>query len=430
MLTGEQLRKAREQRGLSRPQLAKMTGLTESKIYTIERGRHMTPVERVKLGEVFGFDPSAMTLRRETDFGTLVGPELQIGETFTVLSPTEATLTPPSTGGGPIAEAGVRLISHSELADFKSCRRRWWLRWHRGLRPREDEPIGPRAIGNRIHQSLALYYTPGYVNSLDPVAALELLIARDWTTLSTTLPGLAGDLRKQFDSEANLERAMVSGYVDWLSDTGSDAYLDVTAPESYVEHSIGPYRRYEDVRLIGRLDVRVRRTTDGSAMFLDHKTVQNFVQPSRTLKLDEQMLHYHLLERRGNDLATARSDGALYNMIRRVKRTPQARPPFYERLQVRHNDHEIESYAKRTEGTVLDLLKVEERVQAPELHRSYAYPRPSRECLWCPFFEVCPMFDDGSRAEDMLEARFQTGDPLDYYRQPAPLATADQGAEE
>jgi len=29
---------------------------------------------------------------------------------------------------------------------------------------------------------------------------------------------------------------------------------------------------------------------------------------------------------------------------------------------------------------------------------------------------VCPMFDDGSRVEDALQAHFIAGDPYDYYR--------------
>ena len=49
-------------------------------------------------------------------------------------------------------------------------------------------------------------------------------------------------------------------------------------------------------------------------------------------------------------------------------------------------------------------------------HSQVAYPTPSRDCTWkCPFFAVCPMFDDGSAVEEAIENMFDTGDPYAYY---------------
>lgn len=472
MIDGVTVEAARIARKWARRELAERSGLTEASIYTIEKkGRNPKPTEKVALAAAFGWDyhgrPLPQPMPEWVDAPAVDEPEppaepeppvarmtlsgavaklagvpvlvpsglqavVKLAAEHEQAAVREALLRP-QPPDGPIAEEGVRLVSHSELRTFKACRRRWWLEWRRGLRPKVESPFGVMAVGNRIHQALALYYTPAGVGSIDPATALELLIVKDWTALTERI-GTREELRKEFDKEANLERAMVTGYIEWLANTGADADLEVIAPETYVEYSLGHMTPdYEEVRLIGRLDVRVRRITDGSAMFIDHKTVANFTTPAKTLKLDEQMLHYHLLERRGNDLAMPRSDGALYNMLRRVKRTPRAQPPFYERVPVRHNDHEIESYALRTAATIRDILEVERHVdhiphgqQAPP----EAYPRPSRECSWCPFFEVCPMFDDGSRAEDMIAARYQAGDPLDYYRVSALAGDADQGTEE
>lgn len=468
MIDGVTVEAARQALGWSRRELAERCGMTEASLYTMEkRGRQPKPTEKVALAAAFGWDyhgrplpqpmpevtsppPEPGLVQQAIEAGLVVPSLLPTGiQTVATLAaehekevaarvfePFDGERREPAPGepvqiDGPVHEEGVRLISHSELRDFKACRRRWWLGWHRGLKPKVESPFGAMAVGNRIHQALAHYYTPGGVDSIDPATALEMIIMQDWTKIADRL-GNIPEARKQFDSEANLERAMITGYVEWLANTGADADLEIIAPETYVEHSLGAVTvRYDEVRLIGRLDVRARRITDGSAMFIDHKTVANFTEPVKTLQLDEQMLHYHLLERRGNDLAVVRADGALYNMLRRVKRTAGAKPPFYQRTHIRHNDHEITSYEIRTLGTIDDIMRVEKKLTAGGQYgvRAATYPRPSRECSWCPFFEVCPMFDDGSRAEAMIEARYDQGDPLDYYRQPA-IVGPDQGTEE
>jgi len=166
------------------------------------------------------------------------------------------------------------------------------------------------------------------------------------------------------------------------------------------------------------MDVRATRVTDGSVVFIDHKTVGSITAKTRLLHLDEQMLHYHLIEEGGAVDGPARPDGALYNMLRRVKRTPGAKPPFYARVHVPHNDRELVSYRARTLGVIQDMLDVEDTLvkTGERTHLSVVYPRPSQECTWCPFFQVCGMFDDGSRAEDMLDAYYEVGDPLEYYQ--------------
>jgi hypothetical protein len=57
-----------------------------------------------------------------------------------------------------------------------------------------------------------------------------------------------------------------------------------------------------------------------------------------------------------------------------------------------------------------------EQLEAGADHRAVAYPSPGDYCNWgCPFVKLCPMFDDGSRADDMLAANFVQGDVWQYY---------------
>jgi hypothetical protein len=208
---------------------------------------------------------------------------------------------------------------------------------------------------------------------------------------------------------------MLEGYIQWLAETGADAEIEVIAAETYVE---APLHEFNDrVAIIGKMDVRVRRVIDNVRLFIDHKSVASVTQPTIMLPLDEQMLHYHLLEFLTLEEGASRSDGALYNMLRRVKRTAAAKPPFYSRVEVRHNKQELDSYRRRLVGTITDILVVEGQLRDGARHQTVAYPNPTRDCTWdCPFIAVCPMFDDGSRVDAMLEEHYVVGDPLSYYQ--------------
>ena len=67
-------------------------------------------------------------------------------------------------------------------------------------------------------------------------------------------------------------------------------------------------------------------------------------------------------------------------------------------------------------AVIRDINDVTARLDAGESHLTAAYPRPNKDCSWkCEFFPVCPLFDDGSRAEDMIQSLYVVGDPLDRY---------------
>jgi len=137
--------------------------------------------------------------------------------------------------------------------------------------------------------------------------------------------------------------------------------------------------------------------------------------PMKTIAMNEQMLHYHLLEllNGGED---ERSDGALYNMLRKVKRTARANPPFYERVEVRHNPHELESFMKRISGEIMDMLVAEARLNDGGDPLTIVYPTINDSCSWsCDFYPICPMVDDGSRLEDAIANLYTVGEPLAYY---------------
>ena len=320
---------------------------------------------------------------------------------------------------GPDRSQGYELYSNSEIQTFQDCRRRWWLVYYRWLAARVESPTGALAIGGRIHRALQAWYVPDGQTRVDPRTALERLIAEDWTRVVRALGSDSVDLvlEKKFSAEAVLERAMIEGYVQWLAEEGHDANLRVIQSESYVEADVSEHFGHDaKIKLIAKLDVQVERTSDGVRMFIDHKTVGEFNTWRRLTPLHPQMLHYHLIEWLSTEEGERRCDGALYNMLRKVKRTATAKPPFYDRIEVHHNLTELESFKTRTFGVINEIQSVRQRLEEGEDPLAIVYPRPTRDCHWkCDFFQVCGMFDDGSRVEDMLRAMYVSRDPLTYY---------------
>jgi hypothetical protein len=61
-------------------------------------------------------------------------------------------------------------------------------------------------------------------------------------------------------------------------------------------------------------------------------------------------------------------------------------------------------------------MRVRHALDSGESHAFNAYPKASRDCKWkCQFFTICPMFDDGSAAEQALSEMYEETDPYAYY---------------
>lgn len=319
---------------------------------------------------------------------------------------------------------GVHHFSNTEITTFQQCPRKWWLIWYRGLTPRLREVQGPRSTGTRLHIALAaLYSLPAIYsencsaaapssraqNALDLVQAEDLVRLHVQYEFDEDLEMRVAKIKSDFD----LERIMLEGYLEWIQETGIDKDLEVIGVEQYLEVDY-PYSNIEKVKLIGKIDSRVRSRITGRRKFIDHKTVQSV--RDATLNMNRQMLHYHLLE----DLTTPedepRSDGALYNMLRKVKRTRASKPPYYARVPIEHNRHQILSYQLQLDTLIGEILHAHYALAEASYRATEIMPaNVGRHCTWCPFMKVCTMFDDGSRVEAALEDLYQVQDPLSYY---------------
>ena len=314
------------------------------------------------------------------------------------------------------------MITNSELACFCRCKRKWWLAFFRKLKLKYEDPTGVRGLGTRLHVALADWYSPG---NKDPMQSLleSFKQDREFLLSLTQDPEVPFDLTEKLsdlDKDEAYGVAMLEGYFQWLRETGADEGLRILGSEQRVTvRSSVP-----GVALTGKLDVRIRREQDQARLFMDHKSVGNFTEPARILHMDRQMLHYHLLEfmkfleegASAEDADRSRTDGGLYNMLRRVKRTAAANPPFYQRLEVRHSINELRSYWLRVHGEIKDIVELEQRLLNGEDPRYAAYPTPKRDCTWdCDYMLICPMFDDGSRVEDLITQYYDQYDPMARY---------------
>lgn len=296
-----------------------------------------------------------------------------------------------------------REVSNSEMRVFQRCPRQWALtyHWRYQTRPEGVAPLGKAQLGGNIHLALEAWYHHG----LDPLAVLRWVYAE----LARERPAFEPDLRK----ELSLGLAMLEGFLAWTSAEGIDADLRVVAVERVLRVPV--QTRLGTVILRGKLDQVVQRVGDGALLVRDWKTVDSLAK-ANSLLLDQQMRFYALLLSLLYRGTGQRVDGALYVMLRRVKRTIRANPPFYGQVHVSYNRHDLNATYARVTEVAARILEAHAALDAGADHHAVAYPNPTDMCAWaCPFYLACPLLDDGSRAWDLLNAQYVQGDPYYYH---------------
>lgn len=307
----------------------------------------------------------------------------------------------------------MRRYTNSEIKTWKRCHREWYLGYFRALTRTRQEVAGkPATLGTRVHRVLRHLYDPTRLENDDYVIAC----LRDWIEADVVeYP----EQEKEIREEGNLALLMVEGYLEWLAEEGADEGLDFVAAEERVEVDLGQLdNALQDVALLAKVDARVQRIVDGAVAFLDHKTVQSFPSPG-LLAMDEQMRFYGLVLflRALVEGREDRIDGALYNMLRKVKRTARAKPPFYRREPIRWNVHVLRDFWQRVIGTIEEIRRAEDALHAGAHPSHVAAPNPSRDCEWrCQFYPVCSLLDDASiDSELVIRSSYSESDPLARY---------------
>lgn len=302
-------------------------------------------------------------------------------------------------------------ISNSEIQKFKQDRRQWFLGNYLGLAKNEKSEVGPLPLGTRIHDSLEQYYLSG----VNPVDVYNRLQRVDNQRFLATSEANFEEYVKKFNDESELGRIMLEGYMDWMDEENPDAGLEVIGAEKKLSYVLADFN--PRVELIGKVDLQVRRLEDGSRATLDHKSALNFTDYHKFAHQSEQLMMYTMLERLHPESDGTRVDGGIYNLLKKVKRSSRAKPPFYERLDVRFNKKTMDAFWIRTLGTIRDIMATRDALDGGANHLYVCYPTPTMD--WktgsSPFFPVYTMLDDGSNAEAYLEEHFHQHNPNARY---------------
>lgn len=297
-------------------------------------------------------------------------------------------------------------LTNSEMKTWRRCHRKWYLSTYRGLAPRRKDFNRPTGIGTRVHNALAAHY-----EGKDALAQLKEGIASDL--------GRFPEYRADIEKEADLATAMIEGYLQWLEETGEDRGFEVVASEGARE-AVLYTDEHGPITLLSKIDARIiHRGRSDIRLALEHKSVGDLSTPLPFLQLDTQLLTEHLVEYlalKEEGLEEKAAQGVLYNMLRKVKRTARAKPPFFGREEVKHNLEELRKHWRHVVVVAKQIRDAEVALEAGVEHHDVCEPNPTRDCRWdCPFFHICSHFDDGSSVEHDLSTDFVVGDPLERY---------------
>jgi hypothetical protein len=303
-------------------------------------------------------------------------------------------------------------LTNSEMQEFRRCKRKWWLKNYRRMSsPTEGQPGSALSLGNVVHDALAAMYDPEI--RADPVTHVELWAIRATEDDPFSAEGISAD--------AEMAKIMLTGYQEWLAAEGADMDLEIQGTERFVEVPL--VVEGHEVTLLSKLDAPVRRVSDGAILAFEHKTTGSFDKVLKRAKLDTQFLTEHLvrfleaLEKgMSQDEAEHLCQGVLLNMLRKVKRTARANPPFYLREPVTHNVIELRNHWRHVVSVAKEIEATKARLDSGEDHHSVCPPNPTDDCSWdCPFYAICVMADDGSDFEGALDSIYDEKDPLERY---------------
>lgn len=310
---------------------------------------------------------------------------------------------------------GNTVASFSDLGKFGQCRRAWYLGTYLKLRLKDEPPTGPLPFGSRIHSALEAFYD-GTVS--DPTVAWEALMAHEFAVAEANGNPFTDGLSK----EGKLGHRMLEGYVEWLETDGEDAYWETTGVEEKLEHvfqmpvDIDGVEHVVSILVRGKLDRRMVRKSDGATYVNDFKTMGNFGESAMLglTKSPQPRVYRRLLKANAPDGADIR--GVVYTLLRKVLRTPTAKPPFYKRVVIEINEAEQEAYDVRLEGAVESLVRTRIKLDQGADHRKAAYFQPGWWCGSCPFKQPCDLMQHSpAGAEDMLADLYTEGDPWARY---------------
>lgn len=302
------------------------------------------------------------------------------------------------------------ITSYSSIQGYASCPRSWYLKDLRRLAPAQERRSGALWFGGRIHNALEAW-CDGTVP--DPVTAWHAICAHEFAVAAEN-----EEPTDQLSKDATLGLVMLEGFMGWWPSRGEEQEYEQLAVEEQHHDilSIDVDDVPVDIRLNGKLDRVLRHRETGNVVIGDWKTTDKLEETAfaELSQSSQPRIYRALLAKTRPELPVT---GIRYTMLRKVKRTAAAKPPFYFDLDLDLSDYDVSQHMRRTRAVIRQMLAAKHAIEEGVDHRDAAPWTRSWKCASCPFRNPCMLMQSTGMeaAEAMLEDSFIERDPFERY---------------
>lgn len=287
------------------------------------------------------------------------------------------------------------VITHSDIASYMQCRRKW--AWDFVFDYRKPEvSFGALACGSRVHKAIEHYYAHGG----DPMVEHERLFRHDHDILEADPDSPPWGLDQMY-KDAIMGRNAVAAHQEWLATEGADSEYDVVAVEQMIEAPMLDGR----VLLRGKVDVLFRRLDNGFLVINDLKTDGGMYGLVEQLERSWQHSIYLIILKLLHPEQFVQE--AYYTILKKVMAPKRVKTGMVERIRVPGTSRMADSKMRQLEVVLTEMLAARDAVLT---NFDAAYPQPSGNCRFCDFKLPCPVADESAGAAvAMLDSQYIRG---------------------
>lgn len=294
------------------------------------------------------------------------------------------------TGLEPSTAVKLKEFSITERAEFKKCRRRWFL----GTVHRLERHTGGTALafGTAMHEGLYAYYKALGKSVDERTVAAKKAFIESWQGEMDRVAEILGFLwsraAPEYDELLELGNTMLDGYA---AEYGDDPeFSDIVLQEVRLRFRVPGTTMW----VTGRLDIAIRANGDVEAW--DHKTSASSYNANH-LDIDDQLSGYAWLYEKSQGEVPG---GVGHNhLMKKGPLTKSGKPTtsqLFSRDQTFRTRAQIEEFERNLILEARDMRKV---AANPEL----AYPAPNAMiCNGCPVRMLCVAMMNDEDTEDLI----------------------------
>jgi CRISPR/Cas system-associated exonuclease Cas4 (RecB family) len=283
-----------------------------------------------------------------------------------------------------VAERPI-IITHSDISNFLTCRRKWYYDYVLDYRSKEKK-TGALALGTRVHAALEAYYGG---ETDDPVAWINQKGKEDLAELELSDDAKPWDLDQMYE-DMIVGRNCIVLYMEWLSETNADANYRTVTVEEKVEAPILDGR----VILRGKVDQLQEDITSGLLCVNDFKTTADWGGGLRE-QLERSYQHWCYLIGMQYQYPERNVECARYTVLRKVKKLPKTAPasPLVQRFNVPATRRNMATKRAQIERIALEMINLRDKTD-----QAVFYPAPGKHCTWCEYKAPCEISDESQEA--------------------------------